>query len=418
MKFNSLKGVQDIFPSEIYIWQKIENISREVFGKYGYHEIRLPIIESTDIFTRSIGKTTDIVEKEMYTFNDKGGRSITLRPEGTASFVRAYVQNHLYNKPSPQKYYYMGPMFRYENPQSERYRQFYQIGVEALGTDNPQLDTEIISMLWVILKNSGMKKPSIEVSSIGCFECRPEFRSIFKKTIKDKLNVFCNDCQRRYKSNPLRILDCKVSSCIKARRGSPSIIDYLCNKCKTHFDKLKHNLELLGVPFTVNPNIVRGLDYYTRTAFEVTSEDLGSQNAVAAGGRYDGLVQEFGGPSVSGIGFAIGVERLASILEDNSGENTGPELYFCTLGQDASEEGFLLTEQLRGLGIWTETNHDASSLKSQMRKADRIGSRHVMILGEDELKKGTATIRDMHNKKETNVSIKANDILKVLNKKD
>lgn len=414
MRFKSIKGVQDIFPPEIYIWQKIEQVSREVFKKYGYQEIRLPIIEFTEIFTRSIGETTDIVEKEMYTFLDKANRSITLRPEGTAPFVRAFVEHHLYNEPPPQKFYYIGPMFRYERPQAFRYRQFHQIGVEALGTESPKLDAEVISMLTTILDRAGLKGLNTELTSIGCDRCRPDYKTALKKYLKGKLNLFCEDCQRRYEFNPLRILDCKVPSCIDTRKGTPAVTDFLCTECKKHLDELKHNLGLLNVPYIINPGLVRGLDYYTRTAFEVTSESLGSQNAVAAGGRYDKLVDEFGGPPTPGIGFAIGIERITPLIKESLILDESPDLFICNLGDRASEKGFVLTKQLRDKGVWVETNYDESSLRSQMRKADRIKARNVVVIGEEELKKGKVVIKDMRKKTETEVALEAEEILKIL----
>lgn len=412
MRLKSLKGIQDILPSEIFIWQKIENISREIMKKYGYYEIRLPIIEAADIFTRSIGESTDIVEKEMYTFVDKGGRNVSLRPEATASLVRAYVEHHLYNEPSPQKYYYLGPMFRYERPQAFRYRQFYQIGVEALGTEDPKLDAEVISLLSAILKKIGLEKVNFEITSIGCRHCRPDYKTALKKTLKNKLNIFCEDCRRRYKSNPLRILDCKVSSCIDARSNAPAITDFLCSECSQHFEGLKHHLELLNISYTINPDLVRGLDYYTRTAFEVTSESLGSQKAVAAGGRYDGLVKEFDGPSAPGIGFAIGMERLIPLLKESFAEKEYPDLFFCSLGNEASEESFILSERLRSKGLWVEISYDNSSLRSQMRKAGRIGAKNVIVIGKDELEKEKAVIKNMQDGSETEVTLKAEEILK------
>jgi histidyl-tRNA synthetase len=414
MRFKSLKGIQDILPPEIYIWQYIEHVSREVFKKYGYQEIRLPIIESTDVFTRSIGETTDIVEKEMYTFLDKGNRSITLRPEGTAPFVRTYVEHHLYNEPSPQKYYYMGPMFRYERPQAFRYRQFYQIGVEALGTEDPKLDAEVISMLTTILKKIGLREFNIEITSIGCQGCRPDYRKALKKNLQNRLNLFCEDCQRRFEFNPLRILDCKVSSCIEVRKDSPAIINFLCDNCKQHLEEVRRYLELLSIPYIINPDLVRGLDYYTRTAFEVTSESLGSQKAVAAGGRYDRLVNEFGGPPTPGIGFAIGIERIIPLIKKSMVEKECPDLFFCSLGKEASKKSFILTEQLRGRGLWVEMSYDEPSLRSQMRKADRIGAKNVIVLGEDELKKRKVIIKDMRNKKETKVTLESEEILKAV----
>ncbi|MEF9475740.1 MAG: histidine--tRNA ligase [Candidatus Mariimomonas ferrooxydans] len=417
MKLKSLKGIQDILPPEIFIWQQIERISREIMKKYGYHEIRLPIIEATGIFTRSIGEATDIVEKEMYTFVDKGDRSVTLRPEATASFVRAYVEHHLYNEPSPQKYYYLGPMFRYERPQAFRYRQFYQIGVEALGSEDPKLDTEVISLLAAILKRIGLNNVNFEITSIGCRNCRPDYKTALKKTLKNKLNIFCEDCKRRYTSNPLRILDCKVSSCIDARSDSPPITDFLCTGCSQHFQGLKHHLRILNISHTINPNLVRGLDYYTRTAFEVTSESLGSQKALAAGGRYDRLVKEFGGPSIPGIGFAIGMERLIPLIKESFAEKEYPDLFFCSLGNEASEKSFILSEKLRSNGLWVEISYDNSSLRSQMRKADRIGAKNVIVIGKDELEKEKAVIKNMQDGTEMEITLKAKEILKAAHKR-
>jgi len=417
MKYKTLKGLQDILPPEISIWQHIEEAARKIFRTYGYQEIRLPILESTDIFVRSIGETSDIVEKEMYTFQDKGGRSVTLRPEGTASFVRAFVEHHLNNDPAPQKYYYMGPMFRYERPQAYRYRQFYQIGAEAMGVEDPKLDAEIISMLSKILSSIGLEGVNFEITSIGCKTCRPDYREALKNFLHDKLGSFCSDCQRRYDLNPLRILDCKVPGCINARQGSPPVIDYLCEDCRHHFDSVKQYLSKLKVPHTVNPNLVRGLDYYTKTAFEVTSESLGAQKAVAAGGRYDGLVNEFGGPPTPGVGFAIGMERIIPLIKDKVKNTEGPDLFICTLGERTPEEALLLAEQLRSQGIMVEMNYEHHSLRSQMRKADRVGARNVISIGEDEIKKGAIIIKDMVNKKETEVGFSAGELIKIIREK-
>jgi histidyl-tRNA synthetase len=395
MKYKTLKGLQDILPPDISIWHHIETTAKNIFQNYGYREIRLPVMESTDIFIRSIGETSDIVEKEMYTFQDKGGRSVTLRPEGTASFVRAYVEHHIYNEPSPQKFYYTGPMFRYERPQAFRYRQFYQIGAEAMGVLDPKLDAEIISMLSAILSGIGLKGLNFEVTSIGCKKCRPDYKKSLTDFLGDKLDKFCSDCQRRYSANPLRILDCKVPSCIESRKGSPPVLDFLCGECKDHFDGLMHHLDLIKVSHTINPNLVRGLDYYTKTAFEVSSDNLGSQSAVAAGGRYDSMVKEFGGPPTPGIGFAMGMERLIPLIKGEQEALTGPELFICPLGEAASSKGLELAEQLRQEGIWVEVNFDNTSLKSQMRKANRTGAKNVLVIGEDEIRSGDVSIKDM-----------------------
>jgi histidyl-tRNA synthetase len=414
MKYKTLKGLQDILPPDIAIWQHIESTARNIFRNYGYQEIRLPIIESTDIFIRSIGETSDIVEKEMYTFQDKGGRSVTLRPEGTASFVRAYVQHHLYNNPAPQKFYYTGPMFRYERPQAFRYRQFYQIGAEAMGIDDPKLDTEIISMLSRLLSAIGLEGLNFQITSIGCKKCRPAYREALKNFLQDKLDSFCSDCQRRFDLNPLRILDCKVPGCMESRKGSPPVIDYLCDECDTHFEGLKKNLAELKVPHTINPNLVRGLDYYTKTAFEVTSENLGSQSAVAAGGRYDSMVDEFGGPPTPGIGFAMGMERIIPLIKESINISEGPEIFLCPLGEDAAEKALLLTEQLRSEGLWAEMNFDGTSLRSQMRKANKMGAKRVVVIGDDEISNNQAVLKDMQSREETNISLDVKEFIKVI----
>jgi histidyl-tRNA synthetase len=413
MKYKTLKGLQDILPPDIAVWQHIEQEARDIFKNYGYQEIRLPIMESTDVFIRSIGETSDIVEKEMYTFQDKGGRNVTLRPEGTAPFVRAYVEHHMYNNPAPQKFYYMGPMFRYERPQAFRYRQFYQIGAEAMGIDDPKLDAEIISMLSGILSSIGLEGLNFEVTSIGCKKCRPDYTAALKNFLGSRLDSFCSDCNRRFDANPLRILDCKVPSCIESKQGSPPVLDYLCGECKDHFDGLISHLETLKVPHSVNPNLVRGLDYYTKTAFEVSSENLGSQSAVAAGGRYDSMVKEFGGPPTPGIGFAMGMERIIPLIKDSLSEQDGPALLFCPMG-DAAAKALLLTEQLRAQGLWVEMNHESTSIKSQMRKANRLKAQNVIVLGEDEISSGEVTIKNMAEGENIKCPLNVSDIVKII----
>jgi histidyl-tRNA synthetase len=389
MKYNALKGVHDIFPPDVHTWNRIEKIARDVFAEYGFQELRLPIIESTEIFVRSIGETTDIVEKEMYTFSDKAGRRITLRPEGTASAVRCYVENHLYNLPPPQKFFYSGPMFRYERPQAGRFRQFFQIGVEAFGVAEPKIDAEILSMLRLLFGGIGLQGINFEVNSIGCEKCRPGFRKALIDFFSDKLNGFCDDCKRRYEQNPLRILDCKVEACVKLRADAPRVTDFLCGDCKSHFAAFLSYLQLLKIPYVLNPYMVRGLDYYTRTIFEVTCEHLGAQNAIAAGGRYDGLVQEFGGPPTPAVGFAIGMERIASLLKSSVDLHIPhPEVLIAAVGESGEKEGFVIADGLRKKGIWAELGYAGSSLKSQLRKADKLCVKYVLIIGEDEIAAG------------------------------
>jgi histidyl-tRNA synthetase len=364
----------------------VEEISREVFRVYGFKEIRLPIIEYTELFQRSIGSTTDIVEKEMYTFNDRAGRSITLRPEGTAGAVRAYIENGFYALPSPQKFYYMGPMFRYERPQAGRYRQFHQIGVEAFGVAEPIMDAEVILLLRHLLYELGFNKLQIELNSLGCPECRPFYRDKLLDFFSLKIKAFCSDCQRRFEKNPLRLLDCKVPQCIKAREDAPSILDSLCENCKAHFNRVISYLDYMGISFSVTPTLVRGLDYYTRTIFEIKSESLGAQNAIAAGGRYDNLVEEFGGPPTPAIGFAIGVERLVSLLKIEKAVELLPDCYIAFIGEEAERLSLRMGEGLRQKGFWIEIGK-GGSLKSQLRKADRLKARYAIIIGEEEIKR-------------------------------
>jgi histidyl-tRNA synthetase len=411
-KYSALKGIQDIFPPEIYIWQRVEEVAKDVFSAYGFQELRAPIIESTDIFIRSIGETTDIVEKEMYTFSDKAGRSITLRPEGTAPVVRCYVENHLYNLPSPQKFFYSGPMFRYERPQKGRSRQFYQIGVEAFGVEEPKIDAEILSMLKLFLEKAGLRRLNFEVNSIGCEQCRPDYKRALRDFFSGRLKGFCPDCKRRYEHNPLRILDCKVDACINLRQGVPKVMNFLCNGCREHFDALLSLLSLLKIPYGINPDMVRGLDYYTRTTFEVTSVELGAQNAVAAGGRYDRLVEEFGGPPTPAIGFAVGMERIVTLLRTPTlnliqGElrTSTPKVFIATIGTPAEKEGLIIADRLREKGIWVELGYKGNSLKSQLRRADRLSADYVLIVGDDELDSGKVKWKRLSDSSQGEISI-------------
>ena len=415
MKFSAPKGIHDILPPDIYIWQKAEAAAREMFQTYGYHEIRIPIIEHTEIFTRSIGENTDIVEKEMYTFSDRGGRSITLRPEGTASAVRCFIEHNLYNLPPPQKFFYTGPMFRYERPQKGRFRQFYQVGVEAFGEANPSLDAEIIAMLCSFLKKIELDGINFELNSIGCEKCRPDYKNALLEFFQGKLGSLCPDCQRRYTLNPLRILDCKVDRCIALRQGSPLIPEHLCDDCRWHFEELKDRLKSLQIPYTLNPELVRGLDYYTKTTFEATSNHLGSQKAVAAGGRYDRLVEEFGGPSTPAIGFAIGMERLITLLTEAADIRLpSPAFYIATIGRDAEIEGLKIAEGLREKGCRVEIHYGGASLKSQLRKADRMNAEYALILGDDELKTGTIKWKNLKDKRQGEAGLA--DIPSILNR--
>ena len=401
MEAKGIKGFKDILPDDIKKWHFLEETAKEVFENAGYSEIRVPIMEFTEIFSRSIGEDTDIVEKEMYTFQDKSGRSITLRPEGTASIVRAYIEHGLHADPQPTRLYYLGPMFRYERPQAGRYRQFYQIGVEALGIDEPLLDAEVIMMLWHLFERLKLNYLELQLNSLGCKNCRPLYIKTLRNYLTDKLPLLCPDCKKRYEVNPLRVLDCKREQCINAVANVPGIFDSLCPSCKKHFDEVKGYLRELSIPFVVNQKIVRGLDYYTKTTFEVISEKLGAQNAVAAGGRYDGLVKDLGGPPTPGIGFAIGVERTISLFKNTPPEQK-PLIFLASLGNSGQAFSMKLARQMRDAGIKVELGY-GDSLKSQMRKADKSRTGYVLIIGDEEIKKGSAILRNMRTKSQENI---------------
>lgn len=403
MSIQAIKGVKDVLPDDAPLWQHLETIARKLFEDYGFTEIRVPIFEYTELFARSIGTSTDIVEKEMYTFEDRDGRKITLRPEGTAGVVRAFIEHKLYTDKQLAKLYYLGPMFRHERPQKGRYRQFYQIGVEALGIDHPHVDIEVLAMLHTLfdrLKISGLR---LQINSLGDAACRDTYRDALKKYLQAKLPTLCGDCQRRYETNPLRVLDCKVDA--DKFTDSPVMLDYLCAPCKEHFAIVETGLKKLGIPFEVNPRLVRGLDYYTRTTFELVMGHLGAQNTVAAGGRYDGLVKEIGGPATAGIGFALGVERAISLMDPASAEVQKPSLFIAALGGEAVASVMPLINTLRLSGIRVDTDYTGASLKSQMKKADKSGAGHTLIIGEEEMKNGKAIIRNMQTKEQSEVSL-------------
>ncbi len=395
MTITAIKGMNDILPGEIETWQYLEATARRVFGRFGFSEIRTPVVEKTDLFCRSIGETTDIVEKEMYTFEDKGKNRITLRPEGTASVMRSYIQNKLYNNDPVNKLYYLGPMFRYERPQKGRYRQFHQIGAEVVGVDSPLIDAQVMAMLDTFFREAGIDGVSLEINSLGCKECRPGYRDTLIAFLEARLDVLCEDCRRRYKTNPLRTIDCKVPGCREATADAPKILDHLCRGCDDHFSRTQSLLQGLEVPFTVNARMVRGLDYYTRTTFEMVTDRLGSQNAVAAGGRYDGLVEELGGPASPGIGFAMGLERLVLMRGDDKVAPSRLPLFIAAMGEAATDKAFTLATDLQRNGIEAEIDYFGKSLKAQMRRANKLEARFVLILGEDELASGEAELKDM-----------------------
>ena len=395
MNITGIKGMNDILPGEVETWQFLEEKARQVFSAFGYREIRVPVVEKTELFCRSIGETTDIVEKEMYTFADKGGTSMTLRPEGTAPVIRAFIEHKLHALDPVTKLYYLGAMFRHERPQKGRYRQFHQIGAEVIGLDDPKIDAQLLAMLSHFFQTAGIDGITLQVNSLGCPECRPAYRHALLAFLNDRLAQLCADCQRRAVTNPLRALDCKVPGCIEATVGAPAVIDHLCAGCSTHFESLRGHLIDLDVPFAINPRMVRGLDYYTKTTFEMVTDRLGAQSAVAAGGRYDRLVADLGGPPLPGIGFAMGVERLALLLGSRDDAAPRPALFIATLGADAERFGFRLLTCLQRQGIYAEMEYAGKSLKAQLRRADKFGSLNVLILGGDELARGVAQLRDM-----------------------
>lgn len=405
MAIQAIKGVKDILPIDIPMWLHLESISRQLFEDYGFSEIRVPIFEYTELFARSIGTSTDIVEKEMYTFEDRDGKKITLRPEGTAGVVRAFVEHKMYADSQISRLYYMGPMFRHERPQKGRYRQFYQIGVEALGLDHPHVDIEVLVMLHTLFLRIGISDLSLQINSLGDSTCRGAYREALKSYLQGKLPILCADCQRRYETNPLRVLDCKTDA--DKFSDSPIMLDYLCDPCKGHFHTVEEGLRSLNVPFEVNPRLVRGLDYYTRTTFELVMGQMGAQNTVAAGGRYDGLVQEVGGPATPGIGFALGVERAISLMDPNIVKIPRPALFLSALGAEAVAFALPVIHNLRSSGIRVDTDYTGSSLKSQMKKADKSRAGHTLIIGEQEMKSGKAILRNMDTKEQSELSLAA-----------
>jgi histidyl-tRNA synthetase len=399
LSIKALKGFKDILPDEVGLWQFIEKTARDIFHRYGFEEIKVPILEKTELFVRTIGESTDIVEKEMYTFTDRNGASITMRPEGTAPVIRSYIENGLYVRGSVQRLYTIGPMFRHERPQKGRLRQFHQMSVEVLGSNSARIDTEVMAMAWQILQEIGLQA-SLEINSLGCAECRPSFKEAIQGFLQERIMDLCEDCQRRSSTNPLRVLDCKSEHCQAQYVSAPSIIDHLCGACRDHFQEVQQDLSLLGVPYTVNAKMVRGLDYYTRTTFELITTELGAQGAIGAGGRYDGLVQQLGGPAVPGIGFAVGMERLVMLLSQKKEGvqlRSVPDLFLVTLGEAAYAKGFILQQMLRSQGLRVMMDHEGRSMKNQMKQADKQNAGFTLILGENELAKREVLLKDMHS---------------------
>lgn len=384
MEMQAPKGTKDMLPQDAYKWQYIENVFRNVAKTYGIREIRTPMFEHTELFLRGVGDTTDIVQKEMYTFNDKGDRSITLKPEGTASAVRAFVENRLFNEAQPTKLYYITPAFRYENVQKGRLRQFHQCGLEVFGSKEASMDAETIAVAMDTLKKLGLKSLSLNINNLGCPNCRPKYNEALKKFLADNYDGLCDTCKSRFEKNPMRILDCKEKKCQEITKSAPIILDYVCEECDTHFNKVKEYLDILGLPYTIDPGIVRGLDYYTKTIFEILTSDF----TVCGGGRYDKLIEELGGPDMPAVGFGMGIERLIMTLEKEGIEIPSEDLFDLYIGARGDEErkyAFKLASSLRLLGVKCEINHMGRSVKAEMKYANKLGVSFTTILGEDEL---------------------------------
>ncbi|AIQ54325.1 histidine--tRNA ligase [Paenibacillus sp. FSL R7-0331] len=405
-RFEKPTGTQDVLPGAVEKWQYVEGKARDLCRRFNYREIRTPMFEHTGLFERGVGETTDIVEGEMYTFKDKGDRDLALRPEGTAGVVRAYVQNKLYGEPDVSKLYYIGPMFRYERPQAGRYRQFHQFGIEAFGAVDPAIDAEVISLGYQFYKDLGLKDVRVELNSVGNAPSRAAYREKLLDFLRPMRDRLCSDCQRRMERNPLRVLDCKVDQ--DKFGGAPSILDSLDEECTTHFEKVKMHLDTMGVEYSINPRLVRGLDYYTHTAFEYKAAGIGSIDTVGGGGRYNGLVEEIGGPDQPGIGFGIGLERILLILESQGVEleTMKPlDVYFVALGEAADQEITKQLFQLRSQGFSAERDYLGRKMKAQMKSADRMSARYTAILGEDELNSGVIALKSMETGEQKTVKL-------------
>ena len=405
------KGTKDILPEEVYKWKYIENAFSNLCSIFGYKQIRTPVFEYTELFQRGVGESTDIVQKEMYTFTDKGGRSITLRPEGTAGIVRSYIENGMDSYQKPIKLFYNVSAYRYENVQKGRYREFNQMGVEVFGAKSPDIDVEIIGMIQRFLDEIGIENVKLNINNIGCPKCREKYNQKLKEYVKPHLDKMCSDCQKRYEKNPLRIIDCKIESCKKITKNAPALLDYICDECFKHFEGVKSGLENIGVEYYVDKNIVRGLDYYTKTVFEFVSENVGTQGTICAGGRYDDLIKQCGGPQTPGIGFAIGTERLLMEMENSKitiPKDQPTDVFIASIGKKADLYVEKTIFELRKLGIRAEKDLMERSLKSQLKYAGKINCRYYLVFGEDEISRKKAVLKNMNtgNEKEIKIDIK------------
>jgi len=419
MQIKAPRGTYDILPDNSAKWQYLEKVMKDTAEIFGYREIRTPIFEHTELFERGVGESTDIVTKEMYTFIDKSQRSLTLRPEGTASCVRALIEHGVYNGLMPVKWYYTGPMFRYDRPQAGRYRQFHQFGVEFFGSSSPYADAEVIMLLLEILTRLKFNNYELHINSVGCSLCRKTYRQKLIEYIAPLKFALCQDCQVRYAQNPLRVLDCKKKTCQKAVAGFPTIYDSLCDECREHYSQVREALEDNGVSYVHDDNLVRGLDYYTNTAFEVLLPGIGAQNAIGGGGRYNGLVAECGGPDIPGVGFALGMERLLLAVETltKTGFNryhSGVDVFITVMNNDYESQAVRILNQLRQANIKAEKDYTGRSARAQMKYADKLGAKVVILLGEDEILKGCFTLRNMQNGKQ--VQVESQDLIRNINR--
>ncbi|MBQ1855337.1 MAG: histidine--tRNA ligase [Anaerovibrio sp.] len=408
MLTNAPRGTKDILPDTVGDWLYVEDSIRSLCRRFGYQEIRTPMFEHTELFQRGIGEGTDVVDKEMYTFTDRGERSITLRPENTASAVRAYLQNKLYAENALTKLFYIGSMFRYDRPQAGRMREFHQFGVEAIGESNPAVDAEIILLAMKLLQGLGLNDLELYINSVGCPTCRAKYRTMLQDFFRDKLDDLCGDCRSRFDRAPMRILDCKKDAEKPYMKDAPKITDCLCDECSDHFQKLQKHLEKAGVKFELDPRLVRGLDYYTKTAFEIKYPPLGAQSAVAGGGRYDGLIEEMGGNPTPAVGFATGLERVLLALEKQGllpDKNRSVDVYVVALGEAAQEEAFKLVMDLRDAGFSAAVDYAGRSMKAQMKQANKLGAKFAAIMGDDELSEGVVMLRDMAGSEQEKVPV-------------
>ena len=408
MLTNAPKGTKDILPAQAYKWHFVEKKFAEICDRYGFKEIRTPVFEHTELFTRGVGDTTDIVQKEMYTFNDHGNRSITLKPEGTSPAARAFVEHKQYAEIQPTKYYYITPCYRYEKPQSGRLREFHQFGIETFGTPSMVADAEVICLANDFLTEMGITDIELRINSVGCPECRQKHREALKAFLADKYDDLCHTCKDRFERNPMRIIDCKSAVCQSLVQGAPMMVDYLCDDCKESFEEVQKNLDSLGIKYTVDPKIVRGLDYYTKTAFEFVTTGIGAQGTVCGGGRYDHLIEEVGGPPIPGVGFGLGVERLLMLMESSGIEIPQPEpikAFIAVMGDQAKAFGLKLLRELRKRGIKAEMDTLERNIKGQFKYADRLGARYTVVIGENELNEGVVSVKEMATSQQKQVKL-------------